>query len=681
MKHFQSFCGLVRFLPSFCVLSVLWLAGARAWGASTTVVISQVYGGGGNTAAPAAPWRNDFIELHNRGNAPVSIAGWSVQYASAAGTTWAVTPLNGTIPAGGYYLIQEASGGTAGSLLPTADATGTINLAAGAGKVALANSTTALSGACPSGASIVDLVGYGTANCFEGALATGPTGNATSIIRASGGCTDTDNNHDDFSLTTPNPRNSGATPVVCAASTPPTGSGSANPSTVAPGQTTLLTVVVTPGSNPTSTGLSVTGDVSSVSGLVNQPFYDDGTHGDLTSGDKTFSFLATVPIGTSVGSKLLPVTITDAQARSGSTSISMNVAGAPVITGQPASRTNSVGDNAVFTVSASGASVSYLWRLNGANISGASAATYTRPNVGVADLGFYSVVVSNVAGSLTSSPAGLTLVGTNSVKLAQWDFNSVSPDGNLTTGSTLPSTGGGIASLAGGATATFATGTTSDPAAASDNTGWNSSGYPTHGSANKSAGVRFAFSTVGYQNIILAWEQRHSDSASRHCMLQYTLDGATFLDGPIITMNATNNSFVFQVVDLSGVPGVAHNPSFGCRIVTVFEDTAIHNGNNNYTSTTPTVVYSTSGTIRFDQVTVFANPMPVALTCPSDLTVTASGPGGAMVTYVATATGGCVPLPTVICNPPSGSIFPVGTTTVTCTARDGCGGVPVAPSM
>ena len=54
------------------------------------VVISQVFGGGGNTGAP---FQNDFIEVFNRGNTSVDISSWSVQYASAAGTSWLVTPL------------------------------------------------------------------------------------------------------------------------------------------------------------------------------------------------------------------------------------------------------------------------------------------------------------------------------------------------------------------------------------------------------------------------------------------------------------------------------------------------------------------------------------------------------------------------------------------------------------
>jgi predicted extracellular nuclease len=110
--------------------------------ASPDVVISQVYGGGGNTGAT---YKNDFIELFNRGTAAVSLSNWSVQYTSATGTTWQVTHLsNVTLAPGQYYLVQEAidAGGTTN--LPTPDATGTISMSSTAGKVALVTSTTRL---------------------------------------------------------------------------------------------------------------------------------------------------------------------------------------------------------------------------------------------------------------------------------------------------------------------------------------------------------------------------------------------------------------------------------------------------------------------------------------------------------------------------------------------------------
>ena len=170
---------------------------------STDVKISQVYGGGGNAGAE---FRNDFIELFDRGTADVSVAGWSVQYASAAGTTWQVTPLAGVVPAGKHYLIQEAAG-TGGTLfLPDPDATGTIAMAAASGKVALVASTTPLTGACPTDAVIVDFVGYGAANCFEGARSAPLLTNTTAALRHADGATDTDDNAADFVAGDPNPR-------------------------------------------------------------------------------------------------------------------------------------------------------------------------------------------------------------------------------------------------------------------------------------------------------------------------------------------------------------------------------------------------------------------------------------------------------------------------------------------
>jgi uncharacterized protein (TIGR03437 family) len=182
---------------------------------SPTIVISQVFGGGGNSGAP---FRNDFIEIFNRGNASVSLNGWSVQYASATASTWSVTSLTSvTLLPGQYYLIQESSGGTTGVVLPAPDATGTIAMAAGSGKVALVKTSTALSGACPSDPNIIDLVGYGsTANCFRGSAPAPAASNTNAISRAANGCTDTRNNNTDFALGPPNPRNITFLPRVCA---------------------------------------------------------------------------------------------------------------------------------------------------------------------------------------------------------------------------------------------------------------------------------------------------------------------------------------------------------------------------------------------------------------------------------------------------------------------------------
>ena len=181
------------------------------------IVISQVYGGGGNTSAPAAVLQNDFIEIFNRGTTTVDLAGWSVQYSSASGSgNWSVTALCATGPClltpGKYFLVQEAQGTGGTQNLPTPDATGTIAMATASGKVALVTSTVALTGACPSGASILDEVGYGgtpstTDFCFEGSGPTAAPSNVNAAFRRSDGCTDTNDNSGDFLVATANPRN------------------------------------------------------------------------------------------------------------------------------------------------------------------------------------------------------------------------------------------------------------------------------------------------------------------------------------------------------------------------------------------------------------------------------------------------------------------------------------------
>lgn len=122
----------------------------------------------------------------------------------------------------------------------------------------------------------------------------------------------------------------------------PSGVGNANPSTVTVGNQTVLTVTVAPGLNPTSTGIQVAGDLSTIGGSATQQFFDNGTNGDVTAGDNVFTFTATVPIGTTAGAKSLPVSITDGQSRSGSTNISLTVQGiTPTVTTNAASGVSS----------------------------------------------------------------------------------------------------------------------------------------------------------------------------------------------------------------------------------------------------------------------------------------------------------------------------------------------------
>ena len=193
---------------------------------SPDLVISQVYGGGGLTGAP---YTNDFVELFNRGASAASLTGMSLQYGSATGNIGSTAPvtLSGTLQPGQRYLVQLVAGAVTAAPLPTPDATGSTNMSNSAGKVALVNATTALlcgstANPCTSGqlAAVVDLVGYGAANFYEGSGPTAAPNATTAAFRGSAGCNDTDDNASDFAVDIPWPRNTAAPLVSCTDSGP-----------------------------------------------------------------------------------------------------------------------------------------------------------------------------------------------------------------------------------------------------------------------------------------------------------------------------------------------------------------------------------------------------------------------------------------------------------------------------
>ena len=211
-----------RFLL-LALLSVLLLLPSTAGASTSGIVVSQVYGGGGNSGAT---FQNDFVELFNAGATAVDISGWTVQYATAAGTSWQATSLTGTISAGRYYLVQLASSAAVGAPLPAPDSTGTSNLAATGGKIALVRGAAALTcgataGSCSADPSVEDLVGYGSAGDFEGTGSAPATSSTQAARRASEGCGDTGDNAADFTAAAPDPRNSGSATHVCTGAPPP----------------------------------------------------------------------------------------------------------------------------------------------------------------------------------------------------------------------------------------------------------------------------------------------------------------------------------------------------------------------------------------------------------------------------------------------------------------------------
>ncbi len=309
----------VRLLALVLVASASILV-PLAQAASPDAVISQVYAGGGNSGASFA---NDFVELFNRGGTAVDLTGWTIQYASAASTSWQATALAGSLAPGRHYLVQLASTAAVGSALPTPDATGTTNLAASGGKVALVRSATALTcggsaGSCA--AAVADLVGYGSAADYEGTGAAPALDSTTADVRANAGCTDTDVNSADFAALAPAPRNTTVAASACSGA--PVQSGGA-------GQTAAIDLNVQPVLSLALERTSITFG-QAVTGITPSPVSEhvtvtsnDGAGYTLTvhrtafaPGDLPLGLAATAPsgaqLGAGLGSGLVPIPVAPA---------------------------------------------------------------------------------------------------------------------------------------------------------------------------------------------------------------------------------------------------------------------------------------------------------------------------------------------------------------------------------
>ncbi|MBA4146502.1 MAG: hypothetical protein H0X66_00180 [Verrucomicrobia bacterium] len=281
----------------------------------------------------------------------------------------------------------------------------------------------------------------------------------------------------------------------------------------------------------------------------------------------------------------------------------------PAIGTQPRSRANNIGDNAHFSVSATGTDISYQWRKNGVNITGATTAQLDFLIASVSDAGTYSIVVSNLSQSVTSANATLTIPYASWSKLTQWNFNSATPDGNVSTGTTSASHGSGVFSTVGGLTSVYNVGSPADPASwGTDNASRRfSGGFPSSTGANKSAGWLINVSTVAYTNIVVTWEQRQQAGGSKYNRLQYTTNGTTWIDHTVHTMTE-DTVHVYQSSNLSGVAGVHDNANFGVRVLTEWESTAIGAGTAGFVGTTAS--YSTSANMLYDIVTVMGTLIP-----------------------------------------------------------------------
>lgn len=178
------------------------------------IVINEIYTGGGILGATLT---NDFIELKNIGTSTSTLTGATIQYGPVSGpfTQYHTLPAI-TLAPGQTYLIQEGSdgGGIINLVNPNLivnivlnfNGTGpTVGLGLGlaltSGKVALASNTTQVTGSTAS--NVLDFVGYGLANQYEGSGAAPSPSILNSITRVSG---DTNNNNVDFTATAPTPQ-------------------------------------------------------------------------------------------------------------------------------------------------------------------------------------------------------------------------------------------------------------------------------------------------------------------------------------------------------------------------------------------------------------------------------------------------------------------------------------------
>lgn len=293
---------------------------------STSIVISQFQTGGGTAD-------DEFVELHNVSSSPVDLNGNVLVYRSATGSSdvgpfasWTTSTI---LQPGQYYLV--ASTNYDGGITPDITYNPSVcscSMGGAGGGLALRPSA---------GATPIDKVGWGTAtNIFVETTVTAAPPTNDSRSRLNSGCKDTDNNSQDFGSLSPAVARNRSTPVfVCNGGGPNMFAGiSASPSTVPAGTTTLFTVNVTPATTPPSTGISVIGNLSTIGGSASQQFFDDGTNGDATAGDKVFSYLATIPGGTANGPYNITAIASDAQARSVNLNYTITV-GVPTPTPTP----------------------------------------------------------------------------------------------------------------------------------------------------------------------------------------------------------------------------------------------------------------------------------------------------------------------------------------------------------
>ena len=196
------------------------------------------------------------------------------------------------------------------------------------------------------------------------------------------------------------------------------------------------------------------------------------------------------------------------------------------------------------------------------------------------------------------------------VNIAQWNFNSPTPDADPTTGTANPSEGSGTMLTVGGTSSSFTSaGTGSSDSASTDNSALTLTGFPSQSSDNETAGVEFRVSTERYRNIVIKWDQNWSNASSSYIRIQYSMNAGSswfnYVEGGDTTKNlyfakAGGNTWRNGIVaDFSNVGGVADNPDFRFKILTHYApDTNIYEPANAAST------YDGNASISLDMVTV-----------------------------------------------------------------------------
>ncbi len=254
---------------------------------------------------------------------------------------------------------------------------------------------------------------------------------------------------------------------------------------------------------------------------------------------------------------------------------------------------------------------------------------------------------------LASILIGILVVQAQSQTIVEWTFDAA-PDGTAT-GTLSPSHGAGVLSTTNVVTTSFKSGQSNG----SNDSGFETTGYPAQSTSNKTAGLQIQAGTVGFQDIVFTFYSRHSSFSANKVVVQYSTDGTNYTDFQTLTISSTlgtpANQYLLNTIDFSAIPSLDNNPNAKFRILAVFGNETQYIAALAWTSA---AYNSGAANIRFDNVKVSGTPFASGtatatptLTSPATNTPTetatgtrtptptsaaTSSPGGACTNYTAT---------------------------------------------